>query len=218
MFPLYDNAPRYSFPFINYLLIAANIFVFFQQVTVPDPETFIYSYAFIPNQFNPVSLDSYFFILTSLFLHGGILHILSNMVFLHIFGDNIEDRLGHLRYVLFYLVGGIVATLAQFALNTGSEIPMIGASGAISAVAGAYFVWFKNSKVKTLIPFFGFLTLMDISAGIVLGYWFISQVFSGVGSLALVQQGGVAFFAHIGGFVFGYLMAQNTQPQHAVPS
>lgn len=208
MFPLYDETPRRSFPLVNYALIAANVVVFYLQLTAPDFEQFVYRFAFISSEFNPFILESYYYIITSMFMHGGFFHIISNMLFLHIFGDNIEDTFGHLRYLLFYLAAGVVATLSQYFLDTTSTIPMIGASGAVSGVAGAYFVFFRDSKVKTLVPIFGFFSLIDLSAGVVLGYWFISQVFSGLGALVIVQHGGVAFFAHIGGFIFGYLVAK----------
>ncbi|MBI4004919.1 rhomboid family intramembrane serine protease [Candidatus Roizmanbacteria bacterium] len=207
MFPLYDETPRHSFPFINYLLIAVNVFVFFIQIAAPNPEQFIYQYGFIPSEFNLFNPASYQYIITSIFMHGGLFHIASNMWFLHIFGDNIEDRMGHVKYLLFYLAAGLIATLSQYILDFSSGIPMIGASGAVSGVAGAYFVLFRNSKVKTLVPFFGFITLVDLSAGVVLGFWFISQVFSGLGSLTIVGQGGIAWLAHIGGFIFGNFIA-----------
>lgn len=213
MFPLYDETPRRSFPLVNYALIAANVVVFYLQLTAPDFEQFVYRFAFISSEFNPFILESYYYVITSMFMHGGFFHIISNMLFLHIFGDNIEDTFGHLKYLLFYLAAGLVATLSQYFLDTTSTIPMIGASGAVSGVAGAYFVFFRDSKVKTLVPIFGFFSLIDLSAGVVLGYWFISQVFSGLGSLAVIQHGGVAFFAHIGGFIFGYLVAKTSKRQ-----
>jgi membrane associated rhomboid family serine protease len=207
MIPLYDETPRHSFPFVNYLLIALNVFVFFIQLGAADPEGFIYQYGFVPAYFDPLSLASYQSIITSMFMHGGILHIVSNMLFLHIFGDNVEDRFGHVKYLLFYLGAGLAAALSQYFLSTASDIPMIGASGAVSGIAGAYFLMFSHSKVRTLVPFFGFMTMVDLSAGFVLGYWFVTQIFSGIAAISTIdiQHGGVAWFAHIGGFVFGYL-------------
>lgn len=212
MIPLYDENPRSSFPFINYLLIAANILMFLTQMGAPDPEQFVYANGFIPSLFNPFDGASYQRILTSMFMHGGLLHIASNMIFLHVFGDNVEDRLGHIRYLLFYLAAGVAAAFTQFLVNTGSDIPMIGASGAVAGVAGAYFVWFSNSKIRTLVPVLGFISFMDISAGFMLGYWFLTQLLSGLGTFAIAEQGGIAFFAHIGGFAFGYLMARAFRP------
>jgi len=209
MFPIKDSTPRRSFPFINYFIIAANILVFLIQISAPDFEAFINSYAFIPKQFNFFVLQTYTPIFTSLFLHGGLFHLLSNMWFLRIFGDNVEDRMGHIPYFVFYLIGGAAATLTQYLFSINSSIPQIGASGAISAVAGAYFVLFRQSRVLTLIPIF-FVWLVEIPVGLFLGYWFFVQLFSGIGSIVSydVNQGGVAFFAHVGGFVFGYLLAK----------
>jgi membrane associated rhomboid family serine protease len=217
MFPLYDETHRKSFPFINYLLIASNIYMFYLQVSTPDFEQFVYQYAFIPAEFSLFNPLTYFYVFTSIFLHGSLFHILSNMWFLHIFGDNVEDRFGHIRYLLFYLAAGIFATLGQYLIDPSSQIPMIGASGAVSGAAGAYFVLFRNSKVRTLVPFFGFISLIDLSAGFVLGYWFITQVFSGLGAMSSLQEGGVAWFAHIGGFIFGYIVARSYRSAHTPP-
>lgn len=146
-------------------------------------------------------------------MHGGFFHIISNMWFLHIFGDNLEDRFGHFKYLLFYLVGGFAATMVQYFISSESIIPMIGASGAVAAVAGAYFVFFKQHTVKTLVVIFLFWDVIELPASFVLGYWFITQVFAGVGSLAAydLNQGGIAFFAHIGGFIFGWLAAKSSK-------
>lgn len=208
MFPLKDTNPRSSFPFINYLLILINIVVFYLQLSAPDFETFITTYAFTPAKFSFIDPQSYLYILSSIFMHGSFMHIASNLWFLHIFGDNVEDRMGHISYLVFYLLAGFAATFAQFFLSPGSEIPMLGASGAISGVTGAYFVFFKNSKIKALMPGYGLLGTAEVSATWFLGYWFVIQVFSGASSFGSGGQGGVAWFAHIGGFVFGYLIAK----------
>lgn len=209
MFPLRDTNERSTFPFINYLIIAANIFVFYLQLSSPDFEAFVRQYAFTPANFSFFDLNSYFFILSSMFMHGSLLHILGNMWFLHIFGDNVEDRMGHFTYLLFYLLAGAAATFAQYILSTGSEIPMLGASGAISGVTGAYFIFFKRSTIKAIVPGFGLWSTSDLPATWFLGYWFLLQVFNGANSLNTVDgEGGVAWFAHIGGFVAGYLMAK----------
>ncbi len=208
MFPLGDSTPRRSFPFVNYLIILVNILIFLVQLSALDFEAFVNQYAFIPSHFSFIHLDSYRFILYSLFLHGGWFHILSNMWFLHIFGDNIEDEFGHFKYLLFYLAGGVVATLSQYFLDPQSLIPMLGASGAISAVAGAYFVLFRSSTVRTLIFFFLTIDVVELPVWFFLGYWFVIQLFSGVGSLVTYQEGGVAWFAHVGGFIFGFLIAK----------
>lgn len=211
MFPLRDSTPRRSFPWVNYSIIFLTIYVFILQLTAPDFEQFIYQYGFVPSRFNFFDLSSYRYIIYSIFLHGGFFHIISNLWFLHIFGDNVEDSLGHFLYLFFYLIGGMVAVFAQLVFNFGSDIPMIGASGAISAVAGAYFVLFKRSKIEALVPdFIGFLHIVELPSWFFLGYWFVLQVFSGLGSLVTfdIQQGGVAWFAHIGGFVYGVYVAK----------
>ncbi|MCS7093277.1 MAG: rhomboid family intramembrane serine protease [Patescibacteria group bacterium] len=211
MLPLRDINRTRSFPLINYLIIFANILVFIRQLASPDFEEFIYQYGFIPAQFNFLELSSYQFIFYSIFLHGSLFHIASNLWFLHIFGDNVEDRLGHLKYLVFYLLAGCFSVLFQYSFNPGSEIPMIGASGAISGVTGAYFVLFNRSKIEALVPFFGFFQIIYLPAWFFLGYWFLIQLFSGVGSLVTfdINQGGIAWFAHIGGFIFGFWTVAN---------
>jgi membrane associated rhomboid family serine protease len=141
-----------------------------------------------------------------MFLHGGWWHLISNMLALYIFGDNVEDRLGHVRYVLFYLIGGLVAGGAHLLAYSSSPIPTVGASGAIAAVLGAYLVLYPRARVLTLVPIFYFIRIVEIPALFYLGFWFISQLFNGVFALAAAstfQGGGVAWWAHIGGFVFG---------------
>lgn len=212
MFPLRDSTPRRSFPLVNYFIIFLTVYVFFLQLAAPDFEQFIYQYGFIPSEFNLFDLPFYRFIIFSIFLHGGWFHLLSNLWFLHIFGDNIEDRMGHFFYLLFYLSAGVVAVFSQLIFNLGSDIPMIGASGAISAVAGAYFVFFKRSTIQALVPdWIGFLHIVELPSWFFLGYWFFIQVFSGLGSLVTfdLHQGGVAWFAHIGGFLYGGFIASH---------
>ncbi|MBI1862566.1 rhomboid family intramembrane serine protease [Candidatus Microgenomates bacterium] len=218
MFPLYDNTPRRSFPWVNYLIIAVTIAVFLVQLGAPDMEAFILKYAFVPSHFSFFNPQSYQYVLYSIFLHGSILHIVSNLWFLRVFGDNVEDAMGHFKYLLFYLLGGIIAVFSQYLVAPHTSIPMIGASGAISAVSGAYFVYFRNSRVKTLVALLVIWTVVDLSASVVLGYWFLMQVLSSLVSLAAVDggQGGVAFFAHVGGFAFGYLLARLTAQRAAV--
>lgn len=148
-----------------------------------------------------------FTLISSQFLHGGWLHLLGNLLYLWIFGNNVEDRLGRPGFLLFYLVGGVLAALAQVAIDPGSPIPTIGASGAIAAVLGAYLVFFPGARVTSFVFLGFFYQLVRIPALIVLGLWFVLQLMSGLGSLGVSQQGGVAFFAHIGGFVFGAVVA-----------
>lgn len=207
MFPLKDTTERNSFPFINYLIIAVNLYVFYIQISSPDFEAFTNAYAFTPAKFSFFDPSSYFFILSSMFMHGGFFHILSNLWFLHIFGDNVEDSMGHIPYLIFYLLAGFAATMAQYLVSFGSDIPMVGASGAISGVSGAYFLLFKNSSIEALVPTLGFWRIIELPVWFFLGYWFLIQLLSGFGSIGQSDVGGVAFFAHIGGFVFGYLFA-----------
>lgn len=207
MFPLRDSTPRTTFPYINYLIIALNVAVFVYQLFLPNMDKFIYQYAFIPKEFNAADLKSYFYIFTSMFIHGGIFHLVSNVWFLHIFGDNVEDEIGHIRYLIFYLLAGVAATLLQYAFIQHSEIPMIGASGAISGVAGAYFFLFRKSKVIALVTYFFWIwDIVELPVWFFLGYWFIIQLFASIGSIVAFQlnSGGVAYLAHLGGFVFGY--------------
>ena len=210
MFPLYDSTPRRTTPYVNYAIIALNVYLFWLAISSGNFEQFVTQHAFIPSQFHLTDLSSYLPIVTSLFIHGGFFHILSNMWFLHIFGDNVEDRLGHIPYLLFYLVGGIVATLAQYFFSPNSSIAIIGASGAISAVAGAYFMFYRHSSVKSIVFLFVIITFINVPVWLFLGYWFVIQLLSGIGQLGAVgvQDGGVAWFAHIGGFLFGFLYAQ----------
>lgn len=214
MFPISDSVKSKKFPLINIALIAITCYVFYLQLTAPDPEAFIYQYALVPSQIDFSNLSSLFPFITSMFLHGGWLHILSNMWFLWIFGDNVEGHLGHIPYLLLYLVSGLVGGIAQFLISPNSNIPMLGASGAVAGALGAYFHFFPNHKIKTLIPIFGFVTFTEISAFFMLGYWLVLQVFSGAMSLPSsgTEQGGVAFFAHIGGFVAGLIIGRLFAP------
>lgn len=210
MFPLSDVNIRRTFPFVNYLIIAANVVVFLLELGAYNTDTFINTYAFVPSRFVWTDPSSYAPILYAMFMHGSLMHILGNMWFLHVFGDNIEDTFGHIKYLLFYMSGGVIATFAQYVLMPTTTIPLLGASGAVAAVAGAYFVLFRTSQIKTLVALIVIWTIVRVPAWIILGYWFLIQVVSGFGSLGTgVGQdvGGVAFWAHIGGFVFGSIVA-----------
>ncbi|GIW62514.1 MAG: rhomboid family intramembrane serine protease [Patescibacteria group bacterium] len=211
MFPLKDLTYRKSFPLINYLIIISNFAVFLYQVSYPDFDKFVYNYGFVPSKYSPFEVDFYKYAFFSMWLHGGWFHFLSNMWFLHIFGDNVEDKLGHLTYLLFYIFSGFSALFLQYLMSLSSSLPMIGASGAVSGVAGAYFVLFNRSKILTLvIGFLGFIHLLELPAWFFLGYWFVIQLFSGIGSLLSYDPniGGIAWFAHLGGFVYGYWTAK----------
>jgi len=210
MIPIRDQIPTRRVPFVNYLLILANIGVFlFQVLAGPYEEALVYEFALIPYNFvSSLSIANIGDIFTSMFMHAGLAHIGGNMLYLWIFGDNIEDSMGHGKYILFYLVGGIVASITHILTNPGSQIPTVGASGAIAAVLGAYLVLYPQSRVLTIIPLGFFIRMTTIPAGIVLGMWFVLQLFSGVLSIGGPDVGGVAFWAHIGGFVAGVVMAK----------
>src|SRR6058998_3626536 len=213
MIPFRDNIPSRSFPTITVSIIIANVLVFFYELSLGSRsfERFIMQYGVVPTTvlawpeshvpFTAVALPFF----TSIFLHGGWLHLIANMWYLWIFGDNVEDRLGPVRYLAFYLIGGIVASIAHYATAPASRVPMVGASGAIAAVLGAYAITFPRARVITLIPFFPFVQIVALPALAVLGLWFVFQFFSGALSLAWSARGGVAWWAHIGGFVFGML-------------
>ena len=215
MIPLRDNIPSKSFPFVNYCLIALNGYFFFvelQQGHGARLQTFVDQWAVIPSQLWLHFGRRFFTLVTAMFLHGGWLHVLSNMLFLYIFGDNVEDTMGHFKYLVFYFLTGIVANGTQAYLSATSSLPLIGASGAIAGVLGSYFFFYPYAKIVTLIPIFIFFTIREIPAFFFLGFWFVLQTMSGVGSLstALVTKqsmGGVAWWAHAAGFVAGILMS-----------
>ena len=207
---------------MNYLLIAANVLVFlFFLMAGANQEALVYQFALIPSNVTAgVDLGDVRDIFTSMFMHGGWAHLLGNMLYLWIFGDNVEDRLGSFNYLLFYLAGGVAASLAHILTNPGSQIPTVGASGAIAAVLGAYLVLYPRSRVLTFIPLGFFMRLTLVPASLVLGLWFVLQLFNGVVSLGGPEMGGVAFWAHIGGFAFGvltaFLFARGHKPQSSV--
>lgn len=212
MLPIRDDVRSQSFPIMNTLLIAANVIVFFLEAGLSPAQIdrVIYLFGFIPAQFSFLNPISYLPIFTSMFMHGGWFHIISNMWILFIFGDNVEDRMGSLRYLVFYLLGGVAAALLHVFVQPASTIPVVGASGAIAAVMGAYFLLFPRARVISLVPVFIFAWFVQVPAVIYLGLWFVSQLYSGVlslGGAGGVEMGGVAWWAHIGGFVFGLLLA-----------
>lgn len=217
MIPIADSEKSRRFPLFNLLFIGINLVVFYLQLTALNPEAFIYQYALIPSQINFANLDTLYPFITSMFLHGGLLHIGSNMLFLWVFGDNVEGHLPFFVYPLLYLGAGVVGSLAQYLMDPSSSIPMLGASGAVAGALGAYFTLFPHHRIKTLVILPLFITIVEISAVFMLGYWIVLQLISGAGSFgATPDQGGVAYFAHIGGFVYGYIFAKvfaNTQPE-----
>jgi len=222
--PLRDNVPRRTFPFTNNLLLAANVFVFFLQMTQgPGEESFLARWAFIPDRLlHPAvwgmsPLASLLTVVSAMFLHAGLLHLGGNLLFLWIFGDNVEDALGHLRYLFFYLVSGFAAAALQTILNPASAVPNIGASGAIAGVLGGYFVLYPRARVVTLVPLFFFFPLIEVPAGLYLLFWFLMQFWMGSANLAsAVRQpdaGGVAWWAHVGGFVAGLILILLVRPR-----
>ena len=215
MIPFRDNIPSRSFPIITILIILLNTLVFFYELALGRYlEPFVFHYGVVPaavfawpNSDLPVSAVTLPFI-TSMFLHGGWLHLIGNMWYLWIFGDNIEDRLGHFTYLIFYLLCGIGAGIVHTVLNYNTTVPSIGASGAIAGVLGAYLVSYPGARVLTLIPIFIFMQIIEIPALIVLGLWFIMQFFYGAAALAATtaNAGGVAWWAHVGGFLLGMIL------------
>lgn len=215
MIPIRDDAPRTTTPYVNYFLVAANVLVFFFELSLaPANRTgFFYQFALVPSHFTGFlhgspqfgAVDGILPIFSAMFLHGGWAHLIFNMWALWIFGDNVEDFLGHTKYLLFYLVSGIGASLLHIAFNLGSNVPSLGASGAIAGVMGAYFLLYPSARVLTLVPFF-FLYLTWLPAWLFIGFWFIVQFLSGAAT-ALPHSGqaagGVAFWAHVGGFLTG---------------
>ncbi len=200
-----DNVKGARPPLVNYALIAINVLVFLYESTLAPGalQEFFNQWAVQPVEI--LAGQQLITLLTSMFLHGGWLHLIGNMVFLAVFGDNIEAVLGHIGYLIFYLAGGLAATAAHILFNLDSVIPSLGASGAIAAVMGAYVVMFPRSRVHALIFFGFFVRITRVSALLFLGIWFVTQLFSGVAGLGAqtAQTSGVAFWAHIGGFVFG---------------
>ena len=204
-FPYKDDNPRILFPFVTYTIIGINSLVFIYQYFILPPELLghiISTYALTP------SAPSVITVFTSMFMHGGLMHIIFNMWFLWIFGDNIESVLGHKRYVLFYLLCGVGAALAQIQINTGSQIPMVGASGAIAGVLGAYLIRFPRATVHVLVILIIFITFIRVPAMVVIGIWFLSNLTAGLGTLGIEETGGTAWFAHLGGFVSGVVLNQ----------
>jgi len=201
VFPISDVIPSRTPPVVTVAIIVVNALIFLYQLTLPEPalQLFVGAYAVVPAHFHPATL------ITSQFLHGGVLHVGGNMLYLWIFGDNVEDRLGHARFLFFYLFAGIAAALLQIFFNPFSTIPMIGASGAIAGVMGAYFVLYPQSRVLTVVFLLIIFDVVEIPAIFFLGIWFVMQLLNGVGSIGVSMGGGTAFWAHVGGFVVGFL-------------
>jgi membrane associated rhomboid family serine protease len=213
VFPLYDENPTRITPFITYGLIGMNILVFFHELSLSDGQLdqFLRLYAVVPRELTNNLPGEWTTLFTSQFLHGGWWHLISNMVFLWIFGNNIEDRLGHFKYIIFYLSCGALAALCQWVIGIDSGIPSLGASGAISGVLGAYIIRFPDARVMSLIFLGFFITTIRVPALLLIGVFFVQNVISGLANLQAaanmsVETGGVAYWAHIGGFVFGVIL------------
>ena len=208
MIPIRDEIRTHRPPIMTYLLIAANVVVFILQwLTGPNQEAVIFEYALIPsNLTTSVNLQNIADIFSSMFMHAGLLHLAGNMLYLWIFGDNVEDAMGSIKYLIFYLVGGVIAALTHTFLYPDSQIPTVGASGAIAAVLASYLILYPQSRVLTFIPLGFFMQLRLVPASIVLIVWFILQLFNGVLTLSGPELSGIAFWAHIGGFLAGLLV------------
>ena len=196
-----DDSGRRTFPIVTYALIALNVLFFFVEMSGGD--AFIGKWAFVPKRFMANPGADFLTLFTSMFMHGGWLHLGGNMLYLWIFGDNVEDRFGHIKFIIFYLLCGLAATFAQLAFSLGSTIPNLGASGAIAGVLGAYILLFPQGRVRVMQG----QQIVQVSALIVIGLWIVLQFFSGIGSItSAADTGGVAYMAHIGGFVAGIVL------------
>ena len=208
MFPLYDTVRSRKFPLINLLLIVANVLAFLYEIQVGPStlQSFIFTWGLIPAHFLSNPTTTWPTIFTAMFLHGGWFHIINNMWVLFIFGDNVEARMGSFRYLLFYLLSGTAAGLLQAYILPSSTAPMIGASGAIAGVLGAYLILYPRSRIASIVPIFIIFTLIEVPAFIYLIFWFFSQLYSGLFAVQGGGGSGIAWWAHIGGFIFGVLM------------
>jgi membrane associated rhomboid family serine protease len=196
-----DNTSRRTIPFVTYSLLALNILFFLVELSSGD--AFIEKWAFVPSRFLANPFGDFLTLFTAMFMHAGWLHLGSNMLYLWIFSDNVEDRFGHIKFTVFYLLCGLAATFAQLVFSLGSNVPNLGASGAIAGVLGAYILLFPQGKVKVLQS----QRVIQVPALIAIGIWIVLQLFSGIGSIAdIAQTGGIAYMAHIGGFVAGFVL------------
>jgi membrane associated rhomboid family serine protease len=220
MFPYKDDNPSSTFPVVTITIIVLNIVVFILQIlSGTDGRQIVYAYGAIPH--NIVTMQTTqpihptLTLFTSMFMHGGLFHIFGNMLYLWIFGNNIEDRLGHVRFILFYLFCGIAAAVSHALITPSSTMPMIGASGAISGVLGAYLLLFPYARIHTVIFLGFFVQTIQIPALIVIGFWAIIQIVSGLTAQVIQNQGGIAWFAHVGGFIAGLFTIKLWQPRRS---
>lgn len=220
MIPYKDDNPINIFPVSTILIISLNMLVFIMQLlSGEDGRSLVYSYGAIPQNITGFQssqpIPAYLTILTSMFMHGGVFHIAWNMLYFWIFGNNIEERLGHIKFILFYLFCGIIAALSHILLSPDSSVPMIGASGAVSGMLGAYILLFPMAQVRTIVLLGFYITIVKIPALIVIGFWAIIQVVSALLSQGNAAQGGIAFFAHVGGFIAGLFTIKLWQPRRS---
>ncbi len=223
MFPIRDDVPSRSFPFVTLALICINVAIFFFEISLGGLElkTLLHQYGFVPQRltafgagYDLTAREVFLPAFTAIFLHGGWMHLIGNMWYLWIFGDNVEDRLGHFRFLAFYIVCGLVGNFGHYLFNYTSEMPAIGASGAIAGVLGAYVVSYPGARILVLVPLFFFLQFIELPAVIVLGFWFVIQFFQGVGALLAPKWlSGVAWWAHIIGFAIGILILNMFRPR-----
>jgi len=213
MIPLRDNIPSKTFPLVTIGIILANVVIFIYQLMLgTGEESFLWKYGAVAKaiiSFQPVhpasTIPPILTLITAQFLHGSIWHLGGNMLFLWTFGDNVEDKLGHIKFIIFYLICGIISILAQVAVASSAMVPLIGASGAIAGVMGAYIVRFPQARIQTLLIIFFFIRIVSIPAFVFLGLWFVFQLLVGAPTVGNTQSG-VAYFAHIGGFLAGMLL------------
>ncbi|MEM7769757.1 MAG: rhomboid family intramembrane serine protease [Cyanobacteria bacterium P01_E01_bin.6] len=211
MVPLNDNNPTRITPYVTYWLIGLNLFIFLYEMSLSPPilEQFIRTWGVVPAELTANAPGEWITLFSSQFLHGGILHVGGNMLYLWVFGNNIEDKLGHARFIFFYLACGALAALSQWFFSQSSAVPLVGASGAIAGIMGAYILRFPKARILTLIPIFFYITTVRIPAYLFLGFWFVQQALYSVASLSVTtggDAGGVAYWAHAGGFVFGAVL------------
>jgi len=225
--PLHDHIRRQTFWTLTLAIICANVLAFLFELSLGrEVDRVVFFFGIIPARYTIPQIAARLSfgglvlpIFVSMFLHGGWLHLLANMLFLFVFGRSIEDRFGHLKFLLIYFLGGLGGALVHIVLNAGSRVPTIGASGAIAGVLGAYFVSFPSARITTLIPIFFFFWTVELPALLLLGYWFLIQFFSGFQMQAIqsATAGGVAWWAHVGGFIVGVLLALTLRPRRRSP-
>lgn len=210
MFPISVKAPKPGFALITLALIFTNLYFFFQEIASPDPELFISQFALIPAKVNFSTWSNFTPFISAQFLHAGLVHLVSNMWFLFLFGPTLEKALGKIPFLIFYLIAGTFGNFIQFLLISDTTIPILGASGAIAGVLGGFLVFYPKARVNVLVPIFPLFFPIPFPAQLMLVYWFVTQLFSGVATVVSgpVAAGGVAWWAHVGGFGLGYLLAK----------